>query len=528
MERSSSASMTKLTGAGSRSVAGPAGVVILLAAVVLLLHVAVNLTTPWGFHRDELLYLAMGQHLRVWSMDFPPLIAMLVRGTRALLGDSLAAIRLTPALASTALILVTGMIARELGGGRLAQGLAALALISSPLFLRTGSLSQPVVLDQLAWTVALYALVRLGSARRDGEDELRWWLVLGAAGGFGLLAKFSIVLLGAGVLGAILLTSLRRSLLAPGPWIALLVTFAIGAPSVVGQLRLHWPVVAQMADLRTSQLERVTPSAFLAGQLLWGPIVLLAVAGTGWLLLAAAARPWRIAGWASVVTFFIVMALHGKAYYAGPVYPALVAAGAVALERAPARTARSLATVMVLLLALYGALAFPLGVPILAPPAMIRYGRALHLTAANTTNTGEVLELPQDYADMLGWPELARATAEAYHALPAADRARAVVIAGNYGEAGALDLFGPRLDLPPVVSAAGSYWFFGPGRLPGDVAIVVGADSADLAPFFRDIRLARTVSNPRGVPEERQVRIYVCRWPRKTLQQVWPALAGRN
>jgi hypothetical protein len=149
-------------------------------------------------------------------------------------------------------------------------------------------------------------------------------------------------------------------------------------------------------------------------------------------------------------------------------------------------------------------------------------------TAANTTNTGEVLPLPQDYADMLGWPELARATAQVYHALPPADRARAVVLADNYGEAGALDLFGPRLGLPPTVSPTGSYWFFGPGRLPGEVTIVVGADSSDLVPFFREFHRARTVLNPLGVHEEMRVPIWVARSPHATLQQVWPSLAGRN
>ena len=505
-----------------------APVVTALAALVLALHIGVNFASPWGFHRDELLYLAMGQHLRVWSMDFPPLIAMLGRGTRALLGDSLAAIRLVPALAAAALVLLAGMIARELGGGRRAQGLAALALVTSPLFLRTGSLFQPVVLDQLAWTLALFALTRLGAEHEKGGDELRWWLALGAAGGIGLLAKFSIVLLGAAVLGAILLTPLRRSLLRPGPWIALIITFLIGAPSVAGQLQLHWPVLGQLADLRTEQLERVTPGAFIIGQLFWGPAVIVGAAGAGWLLLSPAARPWRAVGWSAVLAFLLVVALHGKSYYVGPIYPALIAAGAVAIERLPRRAGLPLAILTAAMLLINGIVTLPFGVPILTPPAMIRYGRTLGITAATTTNTGEVLDLPQDYADMLGWPELAQATAAVYRELPPADRAKAVIIGGNYGEAGALDLFGPRLGLPPVVSAAGSYWFFGPGTLPGDVAVVVGADSADLAPFFRDLRLARTVTNPLGVPEERRVAIWVARAPRATLQQVWPSLAGRN
>jgi hypothetical protein len=500
-------------------------VVVGLAGLLLVVHVAVNLTSPYGFHRDEFLYLAMGQHLRVWSMDFPPLIAMLARGVRTALGDSLTAIRLVPALAASALVLMAGMIARELGGGRAAQGLAALGVVTCPLFLRAGSLFQPVVLDQLTWTLALYALARVGRARGT-DDELRWWLILGIAGGIGLLAKFSVFFLGAGVLGALLLTPLRAELLTPKPWLALAAALVIGAPSVVGQVRLGWPVMGQLHDLRTVQLERVTAVDFLGEQLLWGPVVLLAIAGMSWLLAAPAARPWRAMGWSCVVAFLLLLALHGKSYYAGPVYPALIAAGCVALERVGAPVATPLRAVTAVVLVAAGAVAIPFGLPVLPPPAMIRYGEALGLR--NTTNTGEVLSLPQDYADMLGWESLARETAEVYGALPDGDRARTVIIADNYGEAGALDLFGPKRGLPPVVSPAGSYWFFGPGRLPGDVAIVVGADSADLAPFFGVVRLARTVSNPLGVPEERQVRIFVCREARKTLQQVWPALAGRN
>ena len=501
--------------------------VVGLAGLTLAVHVAVNLASPYGFHRDEFLYLAMGQHLRVWSMDFPPLIAMLARGVRTAFGDSMTAIRLVPALVASALVLMTGLIARELGGGRAAQGLAALGVVTCALFLRAGSLFQPVVLDQLTWTLALYALARLGRARGT-DDELRWWLVLGVAGGIGLLCKFSILFLGAGVLGALLLTPLRAELLTPKPWLALAVALVIGAPSIVGQLRLGWPVLGQLHDLRTVQLERVTPAGFLAEQLLWGPVVLLALAGVTWLLTAPAARAWRAMGWSCVVAFLLLLVLHGKSYYAGPIYPALIAAGCVALERVGAPAATPLRVVTALMLLAAGAVAVPFGLPVLPPPAMIRYASALGLTSATTTNTGAVLELPQDYADMLGWERLVQATAGVYRGLPPADRARAVLLADNYGEAGALDLFGPKLGLPPVRSTAGSYWFFGPGRLPGEVAVIVGADSTDLAKFFREVRRVETVTNPLGVPEERRVDIFVARDPFRTVQQVWPALAGQN
>jgi 4-amino-4-deoxy-L-arabinose transferase-like glycosyltransferase len=504
-----------------------AGLVPALAASILGVHVAVNLTSPYGFHRDEFLYLAMGQHLRVWSMDFPPLIAMLARGVRTVFGDSLTAIRLVPALVASALVLLAGMIARELGGGRAAQGLAALAMVTSPLFLRAGNLFQPTVLDQLTWTLALYTLIRLGTARSP-RDEWLWWLLLGAAGGVGLLAKFSIGFLGVAMLGALLLTRLRTALLTPKPYAALLVALVIGAPSVVGQVNLHWPVLGQLHDLRTVQLERVGPSDFLLGQLFWGPAVLLAAAGLVWLLAARDTRPWRAVAWSCLLAVALLLTLHGKAYYAGPIYPALIAAGCVLLERVRRPLVKPLCAVTALVLLAGGVAGLPFGLPFLAPPAMIRYGRMMGLTNVTTTNTGEVLSLPQDYADMLGWEKLARATAEAYRALPDSERAHTAILADNYGEAGALDLFGPRLGLPPVVSPAGSYWFFGPGPRTGEPMLAVGTDSTDLAPFFRAVRRLRTVANPLGVPEERRVVIWLARGQHATLQQIWPALAGRN
>ena len=150
------------------------------------------------------------------------------------------------------------------------------------------------------------------------------------------------------------------------------------------------------------------------------------------------------------------------------------------------------------------------------------------LEAALRTNTGERERLPQDYADMLGWEEQVRAVAAVYRSLPADDRARTVLVAGNYGEAGALDFFGPRYGLPAVVSPAGSYWFFGPGTKPGDVVVTIGADSAELAPLFDRVTPARRVTSQWSVAEERELTIYVARGPRRTLQQVWPSLAGLN
>jgi 4-amino-4-deoxy-L-arabinose transferase-like glycosyltransferase len=495
-----------------------------LAAAKLALHLAVNAATPYGFHRDELLYLAMGRHLRLWRMDFPPAIALIAEAVRAVFGDSLFAIRLVPALAGTAVLVLAALVARELGGGRRAQALAALGVLASPLFLRSANLFQPVVLDQLAWTLALYALIRLCR-----EDRPRWWLLLGAALGAGLLTKFSAAFIGLALLLALLATERRAWLRRPWPWLAALLALALGSPGFVGQIRLGFPVLGQMADLRQAQLERVTPLDFLAGQLLWGPATLLGLAGLAGLLADRRLRAFRVVGWSCVWLFVILMALHGKSYYAGPVYPALLGAGGVVLERVRGpRLGPALRWGAAALLLLAMAALLPIGVPILPPPAMARYARAIGASAALRTNTGEVEQLPQDYADMLGWEEQARAVAAVYRSLPAPDRARAVLVAANYGEAGALDLFGPRYGLPAAVSPTGSYWFFGPGTKPGDVVVTIGADREDLAPLFDSVEPAGRVTSPWSVAEERDLTIYVARGPHRTLQEVWPSLAGRN
>jgi hypothetical protein len=523
------------------------GALLLLALVVVAGHLLVNLFGPYGFHRDEFLYLAMGRHLRLWQMDFPPGIAILAEGTRALLGDSLAAIRFGPAVVGGMLVVLSGAIARELGGGKRAQLLAALCTLASPLFLRAGNLFQPVVLDQLWWTLALLALSRIGraahardaagvaSATRD-RTTAGAWIAIGVACGLGLLTKFSIVFIGAGIALAILATPLRRALLGPWPWVALLLAAAIGSPSVVGQILLGFPVAGQMRDLQSTQLERVGTADFLGGQALLGPAVMLALVGLVYLLRSPAARPYRAVGWSCAFAFLILLLLHGKSYYVGPIYPTLFAAGAVALERWSARRAERGATyaprltmaVVALVVLAFGAVALPFGVPILPPARMARYAQAIGVSAATATNAGEQLALPQDYADMLGWEEQTRAVARVWRSLPPDDRARAVVIGGNYGEAGALDLFGPPLGLPPTVSAAGSYWFFGPGDRQGEVAVTLGLEPSDLAPFYRSCAPAARVTNPWGVPEQRDVQVLVCRSPYRTLQEVWPALSGRN
>jgi 4-amino-4-deoxy-L-arabinose transferase-like glycosyltransferase len=452
-------------------------------------------------------------------MDFPPLIALLSQAVRGVAGSSLFALRLVPALAGTAVMLLAILIARELGGGRRAQLLTALAVLINPLFLRTANLFQPVVLDQLWWLLGCYALARLANT-----GDVKWWLVLGAAGGVGLLTKFSIGFFGLAVLVALLLTPYRRVFLGPWPWIAAGLALVLGSPSVIGQLALGFPVLDQMAALREGQLARVGFGEFVFDQFLMQPAgFFLAVAGALALLLHPALRPYRHLGWIAVAAFTTFVLMQGKSYYFGPMHPVLFAAGAVAIERVTRPRARTALTWSAgALIVLWAGGAVPFGLPIVPPEPMARYSAAIGITTAVRTNWGEYLPLPQDYADMLGWREQTEAVARAYRALTPAEQAQTVLYARNYGEAGALDFYGRELGLPPVISLAGSFYFFGPGERAPDVWIVLGVEPEEITTIdCQSLELADRVANPWGVPEERDVPIVVCRHPSLTPQEFW-------
>ncbi|HMI57772.1 MAG TPA: glycosyltransferase family 39 protein, partial [Gemmatimonadaceae bacterium] len=487
-----------------------------LSFLAFALHVTVDWLSPYGFQRDEFLYMAMGRHLQLWRMDFPPFIAILSQVERFVLGDSIVAIRFSSSIATGLIVLLAGLIARELGGGKFAQILAAISVMVSPLFLRAGVLFQPVVFDQLWWTLALYTLVRLcaGATRDDMLDRSpRWWIALGVVCGVGLLTKFSLLFFGAALVAAIVIAPQRRVVLTPWPWLAAVIAFAIGSPSIVGQIALGYPVVDQMKTLQGSQLAHVSFWTFVTGQFFLGPGLLLGIAGALYLVMADRMRAFRSVGWTCIGAFMLLLVLHGKSYYIGPIYPTLFAAGAVLFERWSARRTYGISmasrVVVIALLVATGVLGAPLELPVFSKELTASFASRMGLTAATKTNQGTPLRLPQDYADMLGWPELVNAVAKVYDSLPPEKRAQVVLVGENYGEAGAMEFYGPRLGLPRVVSAAGSYWFFGPGEKPGTVVISLGVTREDLLKFYGTVTPAGRVLNDWGVPEEQDVSIYV-------------------
>jgi hypothetical protein len=293
---------------------------------------------------------------------------------------------------------------------------------------------------------------------------------------------------------------------------------------VIGQVTLGFPVIGQMEGLHAGQLARITWGEYLVTQpLMVGPSVLLALTGAVALVIHSTLRRYRSVGVACLATFMLLGVLQGKPYYAGPLYPTLFAAGAVWLEQLArvglrARIAWWLGGVAVG----YGLIVLPLGLPIVPPGPMARYAAVLGIRAATQTNVGGTLPLPQDYADMLGWKEKVDAVAGVVASLTPEERARTVLFGANYGQAGALDLYGRRLGLPPVVSLAGSFVYFGPGERPGNIVVFLGVEPSDLHTYTcGSTEVVTRVRNPWGVDEEQDVPVMLCRDPVITLQQLW-------
>jgi hypothetical protein len=505
---------TETTDRGRRSVLAP---LYVLVAVKLLFHLAVNLQGGYGIFRDELYYLACADHLAWGYVDQPPLSIFLLAVTRALLGDSLFALRLVPAIAGAAVVLVTGLLARELGGGRLAVTLAALGSMIAGFNLAVSGIWSMNVFDLLLVALASYFLARLLRT-----EDPRWWLAIGAALGLGLLDKIGVLWVGLGVFAGIALTRERRWLRTWWPWAGGAIAAALFLPYVLWNAANGWPHLEFIDRAVSGKYSGLSAWSFLSGQVLvQNPFNLpLWLAGLAWLFFARGGRRFRPLGIVWLTACVVLTANgHSKADYLASAYAALFAAGGVAWERTLPNRAAVRGAALAFVAA--GALLAPFAVPMLPVPTYVAYARALGI-APSTPEGHELGELPQFYADMFGWEEKARAVAEVYHALPEEDRRRAAIFSDNYGRCGAIDYWADEYDLPGAIGNHNSYWLWGPGDATGEVVVVLGGDRDDLERRFESVEPAGVAGCEHCIPYERDLPIYVCRHLRLTMEELWP------
>jgi hypothetical protein len=489
------------------------------AAFACVIHFLWN--GRYGYFRDELYYAACGQHLAWGYVDHAPLVALVARMTRDLFGDSLRALRFFPALSSGIKILLTAWIVRELGGRRYAQILAATAMVLCPIYLTMDNFLSMNAFEPLFWMACVAISLRIV---RTGNDRL--WLWFGLIAGIGILNKHSTLLFGLAFAVSLSATRARNMFRSPRIWLGACISFLIFLPNLLWEITNHWPTIEILRNVDRVKNEHVTWLQFIAQQAflvhpLGAPIC---IAGLWFFLRSRQGQTFRYLGWTYLFLLAEFLILRGRIYYLAPIYPMLFAAGAVAIEGLIERSEKNWIRAAVLApLVVGGLVAAPLALPILPLETAAAYAKFWDVDHVKVEK-GSSGKLPQMYADMMGWPQQAEAVAGVFHELSPADQSRVAILAKNYGQAGAIDYFGPSLGLPHAISGQNNYYLWGPQQYTGEVVIAVGMSLEDLRPLFDQVEQAGTIKNDYAIPEENNLPIYICRKPKMTLQQAWPRL----
>lgn len=503
----------------SRFRSGPA-IVLYIAAATLLLHLLT--ANRYGYFGDEMYHMACGEHLDWGYVDQPPLIAVIAWFVRHVFGASLFAIHLLPGLAGFALIWLTGVITRELGGGRFAQGLAALSVACAGIYLIMHRLFTMNAFEPLFWMGCAWLVVRI---IKTGNQKL--WLRFGVLSGVGLENKYSMGVFGFAVVVGLLFTEQRKAFASRWIWMGGVIAFLIFLPNLIWNMQHHFPFLELMRNIRTSGRDiEVGPLGYLARQiLLMNPATFpVWLAGVIYFFFDERGKRFRVLGWAFVSVLATFIVLHGKDYYATPVYPMMLAGGAIVLEQVAERRnfgwIRPAITALVLVIAIT---LLPIVAPVLSVENYVRYQAKLPFELPADERSHTLAALPHHYAWSFGWEEMVAAVAQVYKSLPPEERGKTAIFGNNFAEAGAIDLLGPKYGLPKAIGGHQSYWLWGPRRYTGEIVIVIGDRPESARQWFREVTVAAELHNSYASPWENRP-VLLCRGLKQNLQEVWPQL----
>ncbi|HEY7973794.1 MAG TPA: glycosyltransferase family 39 protein [Ktedonobacterales bacterium] len=505
-----------VTGLYRRADLAPA--VLIIAGVSFLAHVLVG--NNYGYFRDELYVMAMSHHPAFGYVDVPPLVPWITLIPRFLTGNALWAIHVISALVCAGTIILTGLMARLLGGTGWVQGIAALGSATALVLLAGGSTYTYDVFDTFWWTLAATILIML---LRD--ERPRRWLLFGLVAGLGLLTKETFLFWGFALVVGLLLTPQRRLLFTRWTLFGGLIAFALVSPFLLWNAANGWASFHYWAGYSQNHSGGGTPLDFLLNQILvMNPAsVLLWVAGL-WFFFSTRGARYRVFGWAYLILFVLFIVIQGKSYFLAPAYPPLFAGGAMLVGqwrvRWPSWGARGVGAYAALL-AVSGALLAPAAMPVL-PPATYAQVYGPSGNSGSQQQSGDAYGLPQSLADRFGWEQQVALIARVYHGLPPDEQRVACIFTENYGEAGALVQFGGRYHLPPPISGHNAFYLWGPGGCTGQVIITINVDPQVAAQEFGSVTLAARTSCAACVDFENQAPILILRRPKAPFAVIWP------
>ena len=502
----------------------PLFIAFAIAAVKIFLFVLAG--GSYGYFRDELYFLACSEHLAFGYPDHAPLSVWLTRFSREIFGESLYAIRLFPALAGALKIVLTGLLVREFGGRHFATLLACLCVLVAPVYLVMDNLLAMNAYESLFWTGCALAYVL--AIKRENP---RYWLLFGALAGIGLMNKHSIIFFGLAFVAGLVLTQDRKFFADKFLWIAGAIAFAIFLPNLIWQYQNDWATLELLQNVqKTGKNIVLAPHEFVFQQMfiLFPLTAFVWLAGLWFLLFDKTGKRFRALGIAYLITLVLMILLKAKNYYLAPVYPMLFAAGGVFWENLLAgfRFGKIGRIAFPTLLIIGGLIFLPLAMPILPIEKFIAYQNALGL-APPRTEVGHQGVLPQHFGDMFGWEEMTAKTAEVFQSLPPEEREKAAIFTGNYGEAGAIDLFGKRYNLPKAISGHQSYYLWGHRNYDGSVIIILGDEKEDAEKVCESVEEKTRVGDPLAMKEE-NFNILICRGLKEPLSKFWKKVKHWN
>lgn len=482
---------------------------MLLAVLRLAVHTLTN--HEYGFHRDELAFFDDARFIALGYVAYPPFTPLIGRIAMELFGSSLVGLRFFSALAQSIAMIVTGLMARELGGNLRAQVVAALVAAIAPMSLIMGALFQYISFDYLWWVLIAYFMIQL----LKSEDP-RWWLGIGVVIGLGMITKYTMGVFVAGIVAGVLLTPARRHLRSPWLWAGVVLSVLIFLPNIIWQTQHDFISLTFLSDIRARDIEIGRTDGFLPMQFTVNanPLTLpLWIAGLYFYFFTPEGKRYRPLGWMYVVPLVLLMVMRGRFYYLAPAYPMLIAAGAVVIERWLSRLSVRKARVGWVVVWIGLTAGAILGAALMMPIAPINSG------LWDVTS-----EVHDNFVEQVGWPDLVETVAGIYATMPEEEKAVAGILTANYGEAGAINLYGPDYDLPEAISGINSYWLRGYGDPPPEVLIVVGFNRQTAQRYFATCGLAGRVTNRYGVENEESrdhPDIFVCREPRTPWRDLW-------